>query len=132
MPLVAVGLFYDQGYFKQHLDGGGYQQEEYQDTRVENLPMEPAIGADGKQVTISIETRDGNLMAKVWLMQGRPRVIVLARLRCGREQSAGPRSDIAFVWRRYADADSPGIGAWRRGRQGAAGAGHHAGRVSSQ
>src|SRR6476469_6513675 len=68
VPLVAIGLFYDQGYFKQQLDGNGYQQEEYQDTRVENLPMEPAIGVDGKQVTISIETRDGGLMAKVWLM----------------------------------------------------------------
>ena len=26
MPLVAIGLFYDQGYFKQHLDIDGYQQ----------------------------------------------------------------------------------------------------------
>jgi starch phosphorylase len=68
VPLVAVGLFYDQGYFKQQLDGSSYQQEEYQDTRVENLPMEPAIGLDGRQVTVSIETRDGPLMAKVWLM----------------------------------------------------------------
>ena len=69
VPLVAVGLFYDQGYFKQHLDGSGFQQQEYQDTRVENLPMVPAIGIDGKQITVSIETRDGGLMAKVWLMQ---------------------------------------------------------------
>ncbi len=68
VPLVAIGLFYDQGYFKQQLDGSGYQQEEYQDTRVENLPMEPAIGIDGKQVTVRLETRDGGLMAKVWLM----------------------------------------------------------------
>ena len=68
VPLVAVGLFYDQGYFKQQLDSGGFQQEEYQDTRVENLPMEPAIGIDGKQVTVKLETRDGGLMAKVWLM----------------------------------------------------------------
>lgn len=78
VPLVGVGLFYDQGYFKQHLDGSGYQVEEYQGTRVENLPMEPAIGTDGKQVTISIETRDGNLMAKVWLMNvGRVRLYLL-------------------------------------------------------
>ncbi len=69
VPLVAVGLFYDQGYFKQHLDGDGYQQEEYQDTRVENLPMEPAVGTDGKPVTVEIETRNGNLLAKVWLMR---------------------------------------------------------------
>jgi len=78
VPLIAVGLFYDQGYFKQQLDGSGYQQEEYQDTRVENLPMEPAIGTDGKQVTISIETRHSGLMAKVWLMQvGRVQLYLL-------------------------------------------------------
>src|SRR5688572_27378890 len=57
VPLVALGLFYDQGYFKQQLDGSSYQQEEYQDTRVENLPIEPAIGTDGKPVAVSIDTR---------------------------------------------------------------------------
>ncbi len=78
VPLVAIGLFYDQGYFKQHLDIGGYQQEEYQDTRVENLPMDPAEGPDGKQITISIETRDGGLRAKVWLMYvGRVKLYLL-------------------------------------------------------
>ena len=43
VPLVAVGLFYDQGYFKQHLDENGFQVEEYLDTKVENLPMKPAM-----------------------------------------------------------------------------------------
>ena len=52
VPLVAIGLFYDQGYFKQHLDDDGYQREEYLDTKVENLPMEPAVGADGKPITV--------------------------------------------------------------------------------
>ena len=69
VPLVAIGLFYDQGYFKQHLDLNGLQQEEYLDTKVENLPMEPARGADGKPITISIQTRTGRLFAKVWLMR---------------------------------------------------------------
>ncbi len=68
IPLVAVGLFYDQGYFKQHLDMEGYQGEEYLDTKVENLPMSPAHGADGKPITIAIDTREGRLLAKVWLM----------------------------------------------------------------
>jgi starch phosphorylase len=78
VPLVAIGLFYDQGYFKQQLDVSGYQQEEYQDTRVENLPMDPAVGADGKQITITINTRDGVLMAKVWLMYvGRVKLYLL-------------------------------------------------------
>ncbi|HLA85362.1 MAG TPA: alpha-glucan family phosphorylase [Thermoguttaceae bacterium] len=69
VPLVAVGLFYDQGYFKQQLDIDGYQREEYLDTKVENLPMEPARGSDGKPITIRIETRNGPLLAKVWLMR---------------------------------------------------------------
>jgi len=78
VPLVAVGLFYDQGYFKQHLDINGYQQEEYLNTKVENLPMEPARAADGKPITAEIQTRTGKLLAKVWLMRvGRVRLYLL-------------------------------------------------------
>ena len=69
VPLVAVGLFYGQGYFKQRLDGDGYQREEYVDTKVENLPMEPARGPDGKPITVEIHTRSGRLLAKVWMMR---------------------------------------------------------------
>ncbi|MEX2112348.1 MAG: alpha-glucan family phosphorylase [Pirellulales bacterium] len=78
VPLVAIGLFYDQGYFKQHLDLDGYQREEYLDTKVENVPMEPALGPNGKQVTVTVETRTGELHAKVWLMHvGRVRLYLL-------------------------------------------------------
>ena len=69
VPLVAIGLFYDQGYFKQHLDLEGYQGEEYIDTKVENLPMESALGPDGKPVNVEVETRTGKLLMKVWLMR---------------------------------------------------------------
>lgn len=66
VPLVAVGLFYDQGYFRQHLDDDGYQQEEYLDTKVENLPMEPALSPEGQPITVCVDTRNGKLFAKVW------------------------------------------------------------------
>lgn len=69
VPLVAIGLFYDQGYFKQHLDDESYQQEEYIDTKVENLPMEPARDAKGRAINIEIDTTEGRLHAKVWLMR---------------------------------------------------------------
>ncbi|MBS0209791.1 MAG: alpha-glucan family phosphorylase [Planctomycetes bacterium] len=68
LPFIAIGLFYDQGYFKQHLDSEGYQNEEYLDTKVENVPMKPALGPDGKPVMITIDTRNGSLQVKVWLM----------------------------------------------------------------
>ncbi len=78
VPLVAIGLFYDQGYFKQHLDLDGLQQEEYLNTKVETLPMEPARGADGKPITVEIQTRTGRLLAKVWLMRvGRVKLYLL-------------------------------------------------------
>ncbi|HWB08606.1 MAG TPA: alpha-glucan family phosphorylase [Pirellulales bacterium] len=78
IPFVAVGLFYDQGYFKQHLDHDGYQQQEYLDTKVENLPMVPAVGVDGKPIHVTIETRTGKLVAKVWLMRvGRVQLFLL-------------------------------------------------------
>src|SRR5215469_1124585 len=66
IPLVGVGLFYGQGYFRQHLDRSGWQQEEYLETDTSELPMEAAIGKNGLPVTVQIETRGGAIRAKVW------------------------------------------------------------------
>jgi starch phosphorylase len=78
VPLVAVGLYYDQGYFKQQLDMDGYQREEYLDTKTDILPIEPALLPDGKPLSVRIETRTGQLLAKVWLMHvGRIRLLLL-------------------------------------------------------
>jgi glycogen phosphorylase len=66
IPLIAVGLFYTQGYFRQHLDIDGYQHEEYQPTRVDLLPIEPALDTAGKPVMVQVDTRSGPLFAKVW------------------------------------------------------------------
>lgn len=78
VPLVGVGLYYSQGYFRQHLDDSGMQQEDYLETKIENLPMQPALDQHGQPVTISIDTRNGSLKAKVWLMHvGRVRLYLL-------------------------------------------------------
>src|SRR5258708_30900027 len=66
IPLVGIGLFYGQGYFRQRLDLAGWQREEYLETDVNQLPMDPAIGADGRPVAVQIETRSGTIHAKVW------------------------------------------------------------------
>jgi starch phosphorylase len=66
IPLVGVGLFYGQGYFRQRLDSNGWQQEEYLETDVTQLPLEVAIGKNGRPVVIQIETRNGTIHAKVW------------------------------------------------------------------
>jgi starch phosphorylase len=69
IPLIGIGLFYGQGYFRQRLDQNGWQQEEYIETDVNQLPMEPAIGSYGAPVTVQIETRGGPIHAKVWRMK---------------------------------------------------------------
>src|SRR5277367_5192610 len=66
IPLVGIGLFYGQGYFRQRLDLSGWQREEYQVTDINQLPMEPAIGKSGSPVTVETETRSGSIHAKVW------------------------------------------------------------------
>jgi len=69
IPLVGVGLFYGQGYFRQRLDRSGWQQEEYLQTDVNQLPMERAIGANGEPVTVQIETHSDAIRAKVWRLR---------------------------------------------------------------
>jgi starch phosphorylase len=66
IPLVGVGLFYGQGYFLQRLDAAGWQREEYLETDINQLPMQPAIGLDGEPVVIEIATRGSAIRAKVW------------------------------------------------------------------
>lgn len=78
LPMVAVGLFYDQGYFKQVLTSEGWQEEEYLDVKPENLPLELARDKSGEPVTVAIDTRSSRLLAKVWLMRvGRVNVYLL-------------------------------------------------------
>jgi len=66
IPLIGIGLFYGQGYFLQRLDQSGWQREEYLQTDVNQLPMQPAIGINGEPVVVEIATRGGVIRAKVW------------------------------------------------------------------
>ena len=65
LPLVGVGLYYDQGYFRQRLDREGWQCEDYIDVDHRALPIRPALSG-GLPVTIAIETRTGRISARVW------------------------------------------------------------------
>src|SRR6202522_1130993 len=78
IPLIGIGLFYGEGYFRQYLDEKGWQQEEYLHTDVDQLPMELAIGKKGEPVVVEIQTRGGFIRAKVWRVQvGRCTLLLL-------------------------------------------------------
>src|SRR5689334_13384724 len=61
IPLVGVGLYYDQGYFRQRLDQNADQQEEYLDLDSRRLPIQPAVDKDGEPVIVTIDTRSGTI-----------------------------------------------------------------------
>ena len=78
IPLVGVGLYYDQGYFTQRFDLNGCQQEDYRDVDSSLLPLEPARDANGQPVAVAIETRTGAIAARVWkLAVGRNTLLLL-------------------------------------------------------
>lgn len=77
VPLVGVGLYYGQGYFRQRLDADGWQHEEYLTVDHRVLPMELAQ-VNGTPVGITIETRTGTIRARVWKMAvGRNTLLLL-------------------------------------------------------
>jgi glycogen phosphorylase len=77
VPLIGVGLYYDQGYFRQRLDREGWQHEDYIDVDHRSLPLTPAVSG-GIPLTVSVETRTGPIAARVWqLAVGRNTLLLL-------------------------------------------------------
>ncbi|HNX26267.1 MAG TPA: alpha-glucan family phosphorylase [Phycisphaerae bacterium] len=66
LPLVGVGLLYQQGYFRQRLNADGWQLELFPRNDFHNLPVELVSGSDGQPLKISVEFPDRNVMAQIW------------------------------------------------------------------
>ena len=66
VPLVGVGIFYGQGYFRQGLDINGWQQEGYGHVDVEQLPLSRVTAADGRPLVIEIPLDEGPLRIGAW------------------------------------------------------------------
>jgi starch phosphorylase len=66
LPLVAVGLMYRQGYFRQRLEVSGWQQEYWVDVDPERLPAALVRAADGRPLTISLPIGGREVSAQVW------------------------------------------------------------------
>jgi glycogen phosphorylase len=64
LPLVAVGLFYHEGYFNQAINPAGWQQEDYPKLSVSALPMTIASDKSGP-IRITVETRNGAIHARI-------------------------------------------------------------------
>ncbi len=69
IPLVGVGIVYQEGYFRQYLNADGWQQERYAMNDFYNLPILPVKEKDGSAVIISVDFPGRKVYAKVWKVQ---------------------------------------------------------------
>jgi starch phosphorylase len=69
LNLTAVSLFYKHGYFLQRLRPDGWQEEEYPENDPESLPIRPALGPDGQQVSLTLPFPGRGLHVLVWKVQ---------------------------------------------------------------
>ncbi|HEY2848081.1 MAG TPA: alpha-glucan family phosphorylase, partial [Pyrinomonadaceae bacterium] len=67
VPLVAIGLLYRHGYFRQAIDHQGWQEERYKDVFQSELALESARDESGELVTVTLNIRGRDVMAKAWL-----------------------------------------------------------------
>ena len=67
LPLVAVGLLYQQGYFRQALNPDGWQHERYPVNDFYTLPLtEEKVGE--RDLKVSVDLPAGRVFIKVWRM----------------------------------------------------------------
>ncbi len=78
IPLVAVGLLYRFGYFRQTLNAEGVQQHAYPEYDFTRLPLRPIATVSGREVSVTVRLPGRDVVAKLWLaLVGRIPLILL-------------------------------------------------------
>ena len=66
LPLVAVGLLYNRGYFKQRLTHDGWQEERYPQYDFFKMPLQLVRGKDEEPIRVEIELPDRTISCQIW------------------------------------------------------------------
>ncbi|HEX2789042.1 MAG TPA: alpha-glucan family phosphorylase [Steroidobacteraceae bacterium] len=69
VPVVGVGLLYQQGYFRQVIDKEGAQQALFPYNEPGQLPITPLRGPDGEWLRIEIDLPGYSLWLRAWRVQ---------------------------------------------------------------
>ncbi|MEB3032850.1 alpha-glucan family phosphorylase [[Mycobacterium] nativiensis] len=79
VPLIAVGLYYRSGYFRQSLSADGWQRETYPSLDPQGLPLRLLVDPAGSPVLIEVALPGaGRLRARIWVAQvGRVPLLLL-------------------------------------------------------
>ncbi|MDT7603109.1 MAG: glycogen phosphorylase, partial [Acidobacteriota bacterium] len=79
LPLVAVGLLYNYGYFRQRLRRDGWQEENYSKLDPTRLPLAPVRDAEtGEPVRFTLAIRGREVRVRAWRVDvGRVKLYLL-------------------------------------------------------
>lgn len=69
VPLVAVGLMYRYGYFRQKISHDGWQEEKYLDSFENELALKPVLDENGERIFVMVHMRGREVYAQAWLAQ---------------------------------------------------------------
>jgi glycogen phosphorylase len=78
VPVTAVSLLYQQGYFRQEIDAQGRQQALYPFNDPGQLPIQPVRESNGEWLRLSIDFPGSKLWIRTWQVQvGRTKLYLL-------------------------------------------------------
>lgn len=69
LPLVGVGLLYQEGYFSQFLNADGWQTERYPINDFYNMPLHLERHPDGTEIRIEVDYPGRKVYARIWRIQ---------------------------------------------------------------
>ena len=91
LPMVAVGLMYRHGYFRQRIDASGWQHEYWVETDPARVPAALVTGDDGLPVTVRVPIGEREVVAQIWRVDvGRVPLLLLDADR--------PENDLTDRW----------------------------------
>ncbi len=69
LPLVGVGICYQEGYFQQYLNADGWQQERYEIIDYYNQPMELVLRKDGSPIKLELDFPGRKVYFVIWKIE---------------------------------------------------------------
>jgi len=69
IPLVGMGLLYQEGYFSQYLNNDGWQMERYPANDFDNMPITRVTDSTGRQIKVTVDFKGRAVTVAVWCVQ---------------------------------------------------------------
>lgn len=117
VPLVGVGLLYQEGYFRQSFDEQGWQEQTYLFNDPGSLPLAPLLDKDGSWLDVSTSFLCRDVLFRVWVAQvGRVKLYLLdSNHPCNQPRDRGITSQLygGGTELRLVQEIALGIGGWR-------------------